>query len=424
MKNYRKKEGITLIALVITIVVLLILAGVSINAVFSDNGIIKRASSTQDKMNEATKKDVGSLDTLNGLVNERTGPLSKLKSYDSASKNDDGTVKENTKYKDSESNIAVIPEGYKVSENENEKTISKGLVIKDSDGNEFVWVPVSNINEYVITSWNGEKVKEQATTDEERDGAYCTGVYLKQSILSKNETGIVKVAISNKINRGETEANTEKTSIENYGGFYIGRYEASYDSTNKKLETKKNKTPYTNINMSIIGDTDMADGMVQMSYLDENNVKIQKLGIVTKPDSSSDESENYTLGIVTGLQWDAMIRWINKTNSSNTYNTSGHKGTEAINTGSNEAYKVNNIYDIAGNVSEYVAREYYGKDGNSVYRGANYSSTALSANIRGNTDNIVSDTIGTRQMILIGKCSTAENTSSAEIRDTDTAGEM
>ena len=422
MKNYRKKEGITLIALVITIVVLLILAGVSINAVFSDNGIIKRASSTQDKMNEATKKDVGSLDTLNGLVNERTGPLSKLKSYDSASKNDDGTVKENTKYKDSESNIAVIPEGYKVSENE--KTISKGLVIKDSDGNEFVWVPVSNINEYVITSWNGEKVKEQATTDEERDGAYCTGVYLKQSILSKNETGIVKVAISNKINRGETEANTEKTSIENYGGFYIGRYEASYDSTNKKLETKKNKTPYTNIKMSIIGDTDMADGMVQMSYLDENNVKIQKLGIVTKPDSSSDKSENYTLGIVTGLQWDAMIRWINKTNSSNTYNTSGHKGTEAINTGSNEAYKVNNIYDIAGNVSEYVAREYYGKDGNSVYRGANYSSTALSANIRGNTDNIVSDTIGTRQMILIGKCSTAENTSSAEIRDTDTAGEM
>lgn len=424
MKNYRKKEGITLIALVITIVVLLILAGVSINAVFSDNGIIKRASSTQDKMNEATKKDVGSLDTLNGLVNERTGPLSKLKSYDSASKNDDGTVKENTKYKDSESNIAVIPEGYKVSENENEKTISKGLVIKDSDGNEFVWVPVSNINEYVITSWNGEKVKEQATTDEERDGAYCTGGYLKQSILSKNETGIVKVAISNKINRGETEANTEKTSIENYGGFYIGRYEASYDSTNKKLETKKNKTPYTNIKMSIIGDTDMADGMVQMSYLDENNVKIQKLGIVTKPDSSSDESENYTLGIVTGLQWDAMIRWINKTNSSNTYNTSGHKGTEAINTGSNEAYKVNNIYDIAGNVSEYVAREYYGKDGNSVYRGANYSSTALSANIRGNTDNIVSDTIGTRQMILIGKCSTAENTSSAEIRDTDTADEM
>jgi hypothetical protein len=39
-------------------------------------------------------------------------------------------------------------------------------------------------------------------------------------------------------------------------------------------------------------------------------------------------------------------------------------------------------------------------------------------------DNIVNDVIGTRQMILIGKCSTAENTSSSEIRDTDTAGEI
>lgn len=161
-----------------------------------------------------------------------------------------------------------------------------------------------------------------------------------------------------------------------------------------------------------------------MSYLDGNNVKIQKLGIVTKPDSSNDKSESYTLGIVTGRQWDAMIRWINKTNSSNAYNTSGHKGTEVINIGSNEAYKVNNIYDITGNVSEYVNSEYYGRNENKVYRGANYSSATLSANIRGNTDNIVNDVIGTRQMILIGKCSTAENTSSSEIRDTDTAGEI
>ncbi len=96
MKNYRKKEGITLIALVITIVVLLILAWVSINAIFGDNGIIKRASNAQDRINEATKRDVSSLDTLNGLINEKTGPLSKLESYDSVSKNDAGTVKENT----------------------------------------------------------------------------------------------------------------------------------------------------------------------------------------------------------------------------------------------------------------------------------------------------------------------------------------
>ena len=56
MKTKIKQEkGITLIALVITIVVLLILAGVSLNAIFSENGIIKRAQDTQNKMDQEQK---------------------------------------------------------------------------------------------------------------------------------------------------------------------------------------------------------------------------------------------------------------------------------------------------------------------------------------------------------------------------------
>ena len=65
-KNYSNQRGITLIALVITIVVLLILAGVSINALFSDNGIIDRAKDAQNKMDQATQND---LDAINGLSN-------------------------------------------------------------------------------------------------------------------------------------------------------------------------------------------------------------------------------------------------------------------------------------------------------------------------------------------------------------------
>ena len=41
--NIRKKSGITLIALVISIIVMLILAGVSLNATVGDNGIITQA---------------------------------------------------------------------------------------------------------------------------------------------------------------------------------------------------------------------------------------------------------------------------------------------------------------------------------------------------------------------------------------------
>ena len=65
--NFLDKKGITLIALVVTIVVLLILAGVSINALFGNNGIISKAKDAQNKMDEAQNSD---LDAINILTNE------------------------------------------------------------------------------------------------------------------------------------------------------------------------------------------------------------------------------------------------------------------------------------------------------------------------------------------------------------------
>ena len=71
MKTKVKQErGVTLIALVVTIVVLLILAGVSINAIFSDNGIIKRAQEAQNKMNDAQQKDLNSINELNNWLDD------------------------------------------------------------------------------------------------------------------------------------------------------------------------------------------------------------------------------------------------------------------------------------------------------------------------------------------------------------------
>ena len=74
MKNKRilKERGITLIALVVTIVVLLILAGVSINAIFSENGIIKRAKDAQNKMDQATQNDLDSINELNNWIDGKT----------------------------------------------------------------------------------------------------------------------------------------------------------------------------------------------------------------------------------------------------------------------------------------------------------------------------------------------------------------
>ena len=76
-KTLKNTNGITLIALVVTIVVLLILAGVSINAVFGQDGIIQKAKDAQNRMDEATKNDLDSINSLNewidGKINGTTG---------------------------------------------------------------------------------------------------------------------------------------------------------------------------------------------------------------------------------------------------------------------------------------------------------------------------------------------------------------
>ena len=74
MKTKIKQEkGITLIALVITIVVLLILAGVSINAIFSENGIINKAKDAQNKMDQAQNSDWDAINSLNDTMSEVSG---------------------------------------------------------------------------------------------------------------------------------------------------------------------------------------------------------------------------------------------------------------------------------------------------------------------------------------------------------------
>ena len=81
MKDKRsfKERGITLIALVITIVVLLILAGVTINAVFSDSGIIKKAQQAQNKANESVQKDMEQINAVENWMNSYTNTTEPTK---------------------------------------------------------------------------------------------------------------------------------------------------------------------------------------------------------------------------------------------------------------------------------------------------------------------------------------------------------
>ena len=70
MRNIKEKRGITLIALAVTIVIILILAGVTIDAVFSDDGIINKAKEAANAMNNAVANDKTSLNELFNELND------------------------------------------------------------------------------------------------------------------------------------------------------------------------------------------------------------------------------------------------------------------------------------------------------------------------------------------------------------------
>ena len=72
-KNKQRQNGITLIALVVTIIVLIILAGVSINMLVGDNGIITQAQTAKEKTDKSRQNEMLDLSNLNDDIDIATG---------------------------------------------------------------------------------------------------------------------------------------------------------------------------------------------------------------------------------------------------------------------------------------------------------------------------------------------------------------
>ena len=140
MKKTRKninQAGITLVALVVTIVVIIVLAVVSINLVLGDNGIIRKAELSRDFQANAEAKDSELMEQLLDEIDEYIEkPL-----VETLTEIQEKTVKA----KDSLGNKITVPAGFKVLTSEGTR-VQDGIVIQDEDKNEFVWVPVSNVN--------------------------------------------------------------------------------------------------------------------------------------------------------------------------------------------------------------------------------------------------------------------------------------
>ena len=65
-RQERKEGGITLVALIVTLIVLLILAGITIATLFGENGIINKAQKAKDETEKSTKNELDALNSLEG----------------------------------------------------------------------------------------------------------------------------------------------------------------------------------------------------------------------------------------------------------------------------------------------------------------------------------------------------------------------
>ena len=461
------KKGITLIALVVTVVVLIILAGVSINAVLGDNGIIKKANQAASVTKEAEVKEAINRTILEFYLTDDYETLEdflKAKaedgSIDSVTKNADGTltVKKgeysvtvenktnssggsssggetqtpeitigeikvvadstgtgtaitdansvylgNTLYitfvhsitggttvvdktipyavtkngtytftvtgtvngKSYTKNVSVtvnqfkdvyeymqtntkvtysdgevwVPEGFKVA-GDSASTVQGGIVIEDKAGNQFVWVPVATIEDYKRTWYTGY-------------GAFS----------------------------GYSEAlpEDEKTSVERYKGFYIGRYEAG-DKENTEAKTLRSSNDVTKT-------VTIKANQAPYNYVTRTQAVSLAEGFATK------QGYKAKTKLVSSYAWDTTIAFLQKVNSD--YGSSSEEGnyknitfsytdiTGASQTKASgsevlvptgQTTPVCNIYDMGGNVWEWTTESFSDTGGPYARRGGSYNS--------------------------------------------------
>ena len=364
MKTKIKQEkGITLIALVVTIVVLLILAGVSVNALFGNSGIIEKAKEAQSKMDKATENDqkqIGELTNwLDNQVNGTTGSDDNQTTLPKISTLVGTVVDKNTKAEDAYGNKITIPKGFKVVAHgtvagsatytysgDNIPAVQDGIVIENgTDGNQFVWVPVGTIKNKdgstntITLGRYSNFAKQNGTYVPAQNANNCTqevtiNTYFKELSTFREGNTATDSTAQNATARNLAEFIS--TSLSN-GGYYIARFEAS--GTASKITSKYNQTVLGNITQP------NASKVAREMYgeVKENNELV------------------YASDLVNSYAWDTAIIFIQtySTETDASSYASQNKSTSFANTGkSNDKYC--NIFDMSGNAYEWTT-EYSAK---------------------------------------------------------------
>ena len=302
LKNIKKTEGrskgITLIALVVTIVVLLILAGVTINFVLGEGGILEMAKEAAKKTEEAKQKELGDFENLSGIIDEAINgedpktleeALKNQKFLSFTTKYDSNGNKIEEDSEETKTTAITIPAGFKVLEGTD---IEQGIVISDRDGNEFVWVPCTK-DEYKMHDYSarGNKNDDGTNLEDANNGGWNTWYYTKYNDWTGDPS--------------QEEVNEQ--SVEKYGGFYIARYEAGIPSNMKDVYVDSNsetKTYTDNSKKNVDTYTPVSQkGKQAWNYISQTNAK-------TVSEKMYAGSGSVTSRLVDGIAWDRTVEWI------------------------------------------------------------------------------------------------------------------
>ena len=342
-------QGITLVALVVTIVVLLILAGVSLNLVLGENGIISKAREASTKTVQAQQNSEIEMNLLEQELANATkepDPAEGVK------------IPTGFYYVGGTKTSGIV-----ISDNVNDKDKYKNKAVVGTDllGNQYVWIPcttdsTSSKLQYARTEWgveadgddNSRAIKDELTLTD------ASVTYSNADTANGINADVSKEIVA--------QIKAEKASVAQYGGYYIGRYEVGKNSDTAVV--KYNQTPYASITWST------AYGLAKK--------------IITNSEVNSYLCSSYA--------WDTAVNFIQNNSTAKNYATSieGFNGnwnpqavkdpsgnvikpagtSQQLNTGLTTQFC--NIFDMGGNEAEFTTELNPGTSGTVVLRGGDY----------------------------------------------------
>ena len=367
-KALKQKRGITLIALVITIVILIILATIAIRGAFEDNGLVGWAKEAKDRTEQGEVKEDQTMANLDAYITEQTKEPEPPPSTIADAKNNSYVFTTKTPIKDEKNNTIMVPAGFKIASDSGD-TVQQGIVIEDVSastdtavqGSQYVWIPVGTftkddgstsaqikLGRYTFDSSGNSTLKQDA-------GNYTQNVVIESSFteLTAYREG---VASDGKDGRNATAKDLKGfiDSVNTNGGYYIGRYEASYASGSSVENYKaasKISNDYSEYSMSY-------NAGILWNYITQQDAS--KVAINTYVGSSSVKSD-----LINSYAWDTAIVYIQEAENTN-YANQKSKNTSLANTGKN-ADEVCKINDMASNIYEWTTEYSSVTDSNGAY---------------------------------------------------------